>query len=578
MTDPSPDRFLVDDDHLAWRCPRRWLRPAPEPDGPTLMWGQSRAVDGLRVLAGLAVDGAPHHLELTGPPRPGLAPAAAELLRQMVGERLPVVLADRPHPVDLRGGAEPGLCQRADGGILVVDAVDLLAHDGAWPALREAMTLGSITASRSPDTLEPTGAPRRARLSALVIGTEATLKKLRDTHPEAAALLVRRLDLASDVPRDREGAAVVVALLRRHILDGRLGPVTEGALRWLVETLAGQARRDRLPLGVEGACQALSEARLSHPSGPLGAPRVAAAWAAIRDRRAGREELHRARVAGGMILIDTQGTQVGVVNGLMVYGQTRQPYAMPGRITARIAVGREGLINVEREAKYSGRSFDKGVYQLAGLLRGLFATRSPLGLAASLVFEQSYGRVDGDSASLAEALALFSCLSDLGCRQDVAVSGAINQRGTVLPIGSANLKIEGWWQTCRERGLTGTQGVVLPAASVPDLQLSGELREDILERRFSLWAVGTLDEAVEIVLGRTAGLRPGKSFAAGSVYGRAARRLAVMSERLYPPRPRPKPNPPANKQPQAPPDPADRPSACPSGDPTRPDTAGHSEP
>ena len=225
----------------------------------------------------------------------------------------------------------------------------------------------------------------------------------------------------------------------------------------------------------------------------------------------------------------------------MVYGQARQAYAMPGRITARVAVGRQGLINVEREAKYSGRSFDKGVYQLAGLLRGLFATRSPLGLVASLVFEQSYGRVDGDSATLAEALALFSCLSDLPCRQDVAVSGAITQRGDVLPIGSASLKVRGWWLTCRTEGLTGAQGVVLPAASVGDLHLSGDLARDIRDGRFQVWAASTLEDAILVILGKPAGLRPGKAFAQGSVYARTARRLQQMSERLHPPRPKMKP-------------------------------------
>jgi predicted ATP-dependent protease len=508
-------------------------------------------VDGLRVLAGLAGRSTPHHLELTVPARVGWARSAAELLRELTTDQLPVVLADRPDARSLRGGTEAGLCQRADGGILVVDAADLQANDGAWPALQEAMSLATVTPAGKSDDPEPPAPPRPARLSALVVGTEATLKKLRETHAGAAPLLARRLDVASDVPRDRSGVAVVAALLRRHVLDHDLGDVTEGALRWLVEALAAGARRDRLPLWLDSACQALSEARLAHPAGSLGAPRVATAWARMRERRSGREELHRARIAAGIVLVRTEGQLIGVVNGLMVYGQARQAYAIPGRITARVAVGREGLINVERESKYSGRSFDKGVYQLAGLLRGLFATRSPLGLAASLVFEQSYGRVDGDSASLAEALALFSCLSDLGCRQDVAVSGAINQRGEVLPIGSGNLKVEGWWRTCRDRGLTGTQGVVLPAASVPDLQLSGELLEDLRQGRFSLWSATSLEEAIEVVLGRPAGLRPGKAFAQGSVYARAARRMMQMSERLHPPRPKPKPKPkpaPANDE------------------------------
>ena len=209
---------------------------------------------------------------------------------------------------------------------------------------------------------------------------------------------------------------------------------------------------------------------------------------------------------------------------------------MPGRITASIAVGREGLINVERESKYSGRSFDKGVFQLAGLLRSLFAQSSPLGLAATLTFEQSYGRVDGDSATLAEAIAVLSSAAQLPCRQDVAVSGSINTRGDVQPVGSSSLKVEGWYRTCLDRGLTGTQGVVLPRANLPDLQVSEEVAAAITEGRFQLWAVDSVDDAVEIVLGRPAGKRPGKPYLAGSVYGRAGRTMRRMSERLYPPR------------------------------------------
>lgn len=539
MTHRTPDQLLVDPAHLAWRCPRRWLRPGPEPQGDPLLWGQERATEGLRVLAALAGRPDPHHLELTGPARSGWGRAIVGLLRAEAGDALPVLLADRPTARRLRGADEPGLCQQADGGVLVVEAEALVANEGAWAALREAMSLGAVAPDRKADAVEPPAEPRPARLSAVIVGTEAALKKLRDDHLDAPRLLARRLDLAVDAPRDRSGVAVVVALLRRHAREAGLGEVTEGALRWLVEALAAFARRDRLPLYVDLARQALSEARVAHPVGALGAPRTSAAWARIRERRAGREDLHRARIPAGLLQVETTGERLGVVNGLMVYGQARQAYAMPGRITARVAVGRQGLINVEREAKYSGRSFDKGIFQLAGLMRGLFATRSPLGLAASLVFEQSYGRVDGDSATLAEALALFSCLADLGCRQDVAVSGAINQRGDVLPIGSASLKVRGWWRTCREQGLTGSQGVVLPAASVADLQLSGELARDIREGRFSIWEAATVEEAIAVVLGRPAGLRPGKGFASGSVYARAARRLQQMSERLHPPRPKP---------------------------------------
>jgi predicted ATP-dependent protease len=539
----------VRDDHLRigvpelrWRCPRRWVESAaPSPDLPTLLWGQERAVAGLRVLAGLAGRDEPHHLELTCPPRVGWGRAIAAFLARTVGPDVPVIVAERPSALALRGRGEPGLLHRADRGIVVVEVADLADDEKAWPALREAMSLGAVAPATEED--QPPGKPLPARLSAILVGPEPALKKLREADPRTTALLARRLDLIDDAPRDRRGVGLFSALLLDHARRTDLGEVSPGALRWLAEEAATGARRGRIPLRITLPAQALSEARLDRPDGALDVRDVRRSRAALHHRRAAREEIHRGRLTDGRLRLEVEGGLVGVANGLMVYGQGRQPYAVPGRISARVAVGREGLINVERESKFSGRSYDKGVFQLAGLLRCLFGQRSPLGLAATLVFEQSYGRVDGDSATLAETLALFSCLAELPCRQDVAVTGAISQRGEVLPIGSANLKIAGWWSTCRERGLTGSQGVLLPRASAADLQLPEEIVADVEAGRFHVWAAETVEQALELMLGRPAGLKKTRGFAPGSVYARAGRRMQAMSERLYPPRPQPRPAP-----------------------------------
>lgn len=288
-------------------------------------------------------------------------------------------------------------------------------------------------------------------------------------------------------------------------------------------------------MDVERLRDIVFEARLARPAADLERRHLRAAARRIEQRRSVGEQAHRARLARGQVRVLTEGAQVGVVNGLMVYGAGKLPYAVPGRITARTAVGREGIVNVEREAKFSGRSFDKGVFQLHAFLRGTFAQASPLSLVAGLTFEQSYGKVDGDSATLAETLAVLSDLSQLPARQDIAITGGLNPRGEVLPVGSVTRKAIGWWRTCRDRGLTGDQGFALPLRSTPDLQLPEELLADVSAGRFAVWEIDHLDDAVELLLGRPAGRRE-RGFARGSVYALVARRLDQMAARLYPKR------------------------------------------
>ena len=523
-------RFVVPVADLRWRCPRRWLKADGDADLPAGLRGQRALVDGLDVLAASTRAGRPHHVEVTSTDARETAAAITALLQ---ARGLPVARIGRPHEALLRGrGDTPGLLAVADGGVVVLDAADLVMAPGSWGAVREAMELGDVTRQPEEEALPPP--PDTARISVVVVGNDPALNSLRESDRRSERLLYRRLERLSDLPLTAASVGVVVGILRDQLSERELGDASEGALAELVEHAVRRARRGRIATDLHREVQALFEARLARPEGALERRGVRATLARIRERRGPREAAHRRRIGSGQLQIATEGGVVGVVNGLMVYGQSRQSYAMPGRITARVAVGRQGLINVERESKLSGRSFDKGVYQLAGFLRSLYGQVDPLGLAATLTFEQSYGRVDGDSATLAEAVAVLSCLSDLPVRQDVAVSGAINPRGDVLPVGSATLKAEGWFATCRGREVTG--GVILPRASVPDLQVSEEVRRAVEAGRFTVYAVDRIDDALEILLGRPAGAKPSGGFARGSVYARAGHRARAMSQRLYPPR------------------------------------------
>jgi ATP-dependent Lon protease len=217
------------------------------------------------------------------------------------------------------------------------------------------------------------------------------------------------------------------------------------------------------------------------------------------------EEKLQERIDEGTIMIDTAGAVVGQVNALSVYNMGDYLFGRPSRITARTALGNAGVINIEREADLSGSTHNKGVLILTGCLRGRYGRQAPLVMSASLAFEQSYGGVDGDSASSTELYAILSSLSGLPIRQDLAVTGSINQNGEIQPIGGVNEKIEGFYKVCASRGLTGTQGVIIPHQNVPDLMLDSKVVEAVASGTFHIYPVKTVDEGIEILTGVAAG-------------------------------------------------------------------------
>jgi predicted ATP-dependent protease len=274
-----------------------------------------------------------------------------------------------------------------------------------------------------------------------------------------------------------------------------------------------------------------------HWAGDAGKDRLAAAdvQRAIdgRIRRAGRlRERVQEQIRRGSILIDTEGAHVAQVNGLTVMQLGDLAFGSPTRITARVRLGRGDVVDIEREVELGGPIHSKGVLILAGFLGGRFAADRPLTLHASLVFEQSYGGVEGDSASLAELCALLSALSGLPIRQGIAITGSVNQLGAVQPIGGVNEKIEGFFDVCVARGLTGEQGVVIPAANRKNLMLRRDVVAAAEAGRFHVYAVESADEAIELLTGREAG-QPGEDgvYPTDSVNGLVEARLIALAER-----------------------------------------------
>jgi predicted ATP-dependent protease len=241
----------------------------------------------------------------------------------------------------------------------------------------------------------------------------------------------------------------------------------------------------------------------------------------------------REMIEEGTLLVDVAGSRTGQVNGLSVFEIGGYMFGKPVRITATAALGKAGLINVEREANLSGRIHDKGMQIIAGFMRAKFAQDKPLSLAASICFEQSYSGVDGDSASSTEIYALLSALANLPIRQDIAVTGSVNQQGDIQPIGGVNQKIEGFYDICRVKGFTGTQGVIIPSENVEDLMLREDVIEAVREGKFHVLPVKRIEEGIEILTGMRAGGRDTKGkFEPGTVFALADTRLSQMAKML----------------------------------------------
>ncbi|MHA2425052.1 MAG: Lon protease family protein [Candidatus Thorarchaeota archaeon] len=234
----------------------------------------------------------------------------------------------------------------------------------------------------------------------------------------------------------------------------------------------------------------------------------------------------------GVILIDTKGEEIGQVNALSVMKFGDFAFGGPSRITASVAVGRRGIVDIERESDLGGRIHTKGVMVLGGYMSRIFAQDKPLGLSARLVFEQSYSGVDGDSASSTELYALLSVLSGVPIKQSLAVTGSVNQQGDIQAIGGVNEKVEGFFEICKMRGLTGDQGVLIPASNVQNLMLKEEIVKAAKKGKFHIYPVKNITEGIEILTGQKAGLKKNGSFVEGSIFDKVNKRLAEMTEKL----------------------------------------------
>jgi len=466
----------------------------------------------------------------------------------------PVVLETEPTYTNLFGAVErhllpsgeartdftrirAGSLLRANGGFLVINIDDALAEPRVWPALKRALkyrrvqiqSMESLVLGAS--ALKPEAVPLDVKV--VVIGDRGIYDFLYRHDRDFSKIFKILADFDSVLEADRRGVEDVTSVLAKVIREEGLLHLDRDGLSAMLEIAVCQARwRRRLSSRFSDLADVLREA--SHRarrngSDQIGAEHVREAYRAQRRRHSLSEERVLESYREGIYLVRTQGEVVGQVNGLAVYDLGHHAFGRPIRITAQVGLGREGVINVERRAGLSGPTHDKGVQILTGFLRGTFARSVPLSIACSVTFEQSYGGIDGDSASSTEIYAILSALSGLPVRQDVAVTGSVDQHGNVQPIGGVNEKIEGFFKVCRQEGLTGTQGVLIPATNVADLHLDPEVAAAVEEGRFHVWAVERIEEGIELLTGVPAGARgEDGAWTPDSVYARCQERLDEM--------------------------------------------------
>jgi lon-related putative ATP-dependent protease len=428
-----------------------------------------------------------------------------------------------------------GSLLRADGGYLVLNALDTLLEPWVWQDLKrtlrtEKMEIHTYEQSfgMAPSSLKPEAIDLNVKV--IMIGDAEIYHLLYSRDDDFKKIFKVRADFDFEMLRDGDAVAKYLNFIKMVCEDEKLMPFDATALARVVEfgvRLSGRQKKlsTRFNVIADVAREANYWAKKSG-SAVVSADHVKRAT----DERVYRvnliEEKIQELINDGTFMIDTKGSVVGQVNGLSVYDVGEHAFGKPSRITARTAMGRAGIINIEREAELSGPTHNKGVAIISGYLRGKFAQDKPLIVSASITFEQSYGGVDGDSASSTEIYAILSSLSQIPIRQDIAVTGSVNQKGEIQPIGGVNLKIEGFFEACKARGLSGSQGVLIPVQNIGDLMLREDVVEAVGAGTFHIYAIKTIEEGIEILTGVKAGeQRPNGRYEAGSVFARADEKL-----------------------------------------------------
>lgn len=432
-----------------------------------------------------------------------------------------------------------GLFHKANGGYLIVQAQDILSAPQAWEALRRVIKtkeinmdaireqLGTVVAP----TLKPEPIP--ANIKIIMIGSSYYYELLSTYDEEFDKFFKIRADFDYEMPRSQENMLKIAQFIKGFTMREKTMDFDVSAVCAVVEYSSRAAER-----------QNKLSTRFNHLAEILG---EAAAWAKLdgaemvtakhvqktivekEDRLRLYEEKLDEMLEENVIMIDVDGAEVGQINGLAVLDMGSYAFGNPSRITATTYVGKSGIVNIEKEARMSGQTHDKGVQIITGYLGQTYAQKFPLSLSCRVCFEQNYNGIDGDSASSTELYCILSSLAELPIRQDLAVTGSVNQKGEIQAIGGVTYKIEGFFDLCKKRGLTGKQGVIIPVSNIRDLVLKDEVVEAVKEGVFHIYPISTIDEGIALLMSTPAGEKDEKGeYPPDSVHGKVMAKLKAF--------------------------------------------------
>ncbi|MCL2010558.1 MAG: AAA family ATPase [Synergistaceae bacterium] len=434
-----------------------------------------------------------------------------------------------------------GAFHKANGGYLVLDAEKVLMNFMSWEAIKRVLRTGESSIENLGEqygaipvsSLRPT--PIRMNLKVVMVGTSYIYELLQYYDPEFQKTFKIKASFDFDMPRNKSSEKKMAHFVANVVKDENLMSFDAEAVSEVLEWASRAADdQDLLSVEVGRIRELVIESHAWGKAENAGLVNKGHVQKAI-DHKKYRASLYQDKLmrafSSGLIRVDTEGEIVGQINGLSVIDLTDHRFGHPSRITANVYMGQEGIVNIEREVKMTGPIHNKGLMILSSYLGRMYAQDMPLSLSARLTFEQNYGGIEGDSASSTELYCLLSALSGLPLKQSIAVTGSVDQFGNVQPIGGVNEKVEGFFQCCKVRGLSGTQGVMIPKRNVKHLMLGHDVVDAVKGGKFSIWAVDTIDEGIEILTGVKAGKgKKDGTFSTNSVHSKVKLRLKKLLE------------------------------------------------
>ncbi len=423
---------------------------------------------------------------------------------------------------------KPGLLQQANGGYIIFQAKDLLQNNICYEALKKALRIKELSIENTTEqrssmvmvSLKPEPIP--LDLKVILIGNSNIYQTLLAVDSDFRKLFKIKVEFEDDAPFNKENANKLASIIHGFCESEELPHLDKGAMAKLIEyasKIAGSHKKlsTRFDDLIQITGEAATWAKISK-SKVVTKEFIDKALAERIDRVKKFDSKYMEMIRDNSLLIDTSGFEVGTLNGLTVMTIGDYSFGKPAKITVNTYTGKTGIVNIEREVELSGSSHSKGVLILTGYLGEMFAQDIPLSLTASICFEQLYNGVDGDSASSTELYGLLSSLSGIPINQSIAVTGSVNQKGQIQPIGGVNEKIDGYFQICKMRGLDGSHGVMIPVQNVDNLQLSDEIVENVKNGLFHIYAISTIEEGIEVLTGVPAGKKDKDGhFSAGTV-------------------------------------------------------------